>query len=315
MSNTPLGSGRAQGVRVVCRQQLGDLLLHEPAIRHLAKTSGAPVDVVARDGLRTLVDLMPHARHGTAPARATTAYCFDTKAVSLWQALWPPTRRRILVAPAKRFRFWHRLACSELRPFDKGGRYTALSLFEAVGGDPADFAPPALLAPPADWLPAGLPPVHGVLHPTSAWRKKAWRPEHWVAALTAAPPPCPVVLTGGAADWEIALCGEIEAGLRAAGIAVDNRAGRTGLKQYLALLAGARFLLCVDGSAGHIAAAFGRPTLTLFGPSNPMHWHWPTARNRMVAALAHSAERHPSADAIPPAAVAAEFASLLMELP
>jgi ADP-heptose:LPS heptosyltransferase len=314
MSNPPLGSGRAQNVRVVCRQQLGDLLLHEPAIRHLAQVSGAPVTVVAREGLGPLVDLMPHAQ-ASKPNDCTTAFCFDTKAVSVWQALWPPApRQRILVAPAKRFRFWHRLACSELRPFDKGDRFTALALFEAVGGNTADFAPPALNPPPADWSPPALPAVYGVLHPTSAWRKKAWQPAHWIAALTATPPPVPLVLTSGPADWEVALCREIEAGLRAAGITVDNRAGTTGLRQYIALLSGAHFLLCVDGSAGHIAAAFGRPTLTLFGPSNPVHWHWPTARHRRVSALDYSNERHPSADAVPPTAIATEFASLLAEL-
>lgn len=314
MSNTPLGSGRAQGARVVCRQQLGDLLLHEPAIRHLAQGGGAPTDVIVRDGLQTLVRLMPHARVATGPVRAATTYCFDTKVVSVWQALWPPAGRRILVAPAKRFRAWHRLAFGELRPFAKGDRYTALALFEAVGGAPADFAPPTLMPPPEDWLPPNLPAAYGVLHPASAWRKKAWQAERWIAALAAVPLPCPLVLTAGSADWEVALCNEIADGLRAAGVAVDNRAGKTGLKQYLALLAQARFLLCVDGSAGHIAAAFGRPTLVLFGPSNPVHWHWPTARNRMISALAFSNERYPSANAIPPAAVAAELGVLLAAL-
>ncbi len=311
MSNTPIGTSCAQGIRVVCRQQLGDLLLHEPAIRHLAKADGLPVDVVARDGLRALVDLMPHARQSDAPIRIATAYCFDTKVVSLWQTLWPPATHRILIAPTKRFRAWHRLAFGELRALAKGDRYTALALFEAVGGDPMKFVPPELTPPPLDWLPHDLPSTYGLLHPSSAWRKKAWQPGRWIAALAAVQLPCPLVLTAGSTDWEVALCREIADGLRATGVTVDNRAGKTGLKQYLALLAQARFLLCVDGSAGHIAAAFGRPTLTLFGPSNPVHWHWPTTRNRMLSALAYSSERHPSANAIPVTAVAAELESLL----
>jgi ADP-heptose:LPS heptosyltransferase len=60
--------------------------------------------------------------------------------------------------------------------------------------------------------------------------------------------------------------------------------GATTLQGFLALCHGARMVISVDGSASHIASAFGRPTLTLFGPTDPAHWHHPNLLARALRA-------------------------------
>ena len=46
-------------------------------------------------------------------------------------------------------------------------------------------------------------------------------------------------------------------------------AGRTTIKQFLALMKRSRLYVGVDSGAMHAAAAFGVPVVALFGPSNP----------------------------------------------
>ena len=77
--------------------------------------------------------------------------------------------------------------------------------------------------------------------------------------------------------------------------------------------ASAMATLCIDGSASHFSAAFGRPTLTLFGPTNPLHWHWPTPISRRLYAGDFIAERKPPTGAIPRAAVLEAALGLLAE--
>lgn len=43
-------------------------------------------------------------------------------------------------------------------------------------------------------------------------------------------------------------------------------------------------VLCIDGAASHLAQAFGVPTVTIFGPTHPGKWHWPTPRHRVLSA-------------------------------
>lgn len=303
-------------IRVICRQQLGDLLLHQPTIECLAQQSGHDVAIVTREGHRPLVDVMPGAHFGNFQPglRHGRTYCFDGKVYSTLRSLHPRGDGRTLVIPAKKRRLLHRLAFDTFASLDKGMQYTAQAIYRAAGCPPDRFAPPRLLPPPADWLPSDLPADYLLLHPTSAWQRKSWPAAHWIALLAELRLPLPVLLTSGPSDWERAQCAEIAAGLRAAGLAHLNLSGTTSLRQYIALLSQARLTLCVDGSSSHIAAAYRRPTFTLFGPSNPAHWHWPTAYSRCLWAGDYSSERHPAAAAIPPAAAAAALREFCREV-
>jgi ADP-heptose:LPS heptosyltransferase len=51
---------------------------------------------------------------------------------------------------------------------------------------------------------------------------------------------------------------------------VVNMAGKTTLRQLVALLRGAELVVANDSGPMHIAAALGRPLVTMFGPTNPV---------------------------------------------
>lgn len=290
-------------VLIVYRKQLGDLLLLQPAIEHLQASTGMPVRVRTRPGFADLLGLMPGSVSLAEPLRGTPShrvYCFDTKASSLSDALgaWPA--RRVLVEG--RNEGWRRLLFHERVSADGRQEYRALRHFRALGGE--NFHAPRLNPPPQHWMPDGLPKRYLLVHPTSAWRRKTWPVAAWSALLEALLPryELPLVLTAGSEPWEQEMAGAIATRLPGT---VINLAGKTSLQAYLATLAKADAVLTVDGSASHLAAAFGKPVLTLFGPTNPVHWHWPTPATPRLWAADFSNEPKPDTGAIPVEAVKA----------
>ena len=80
----------------------------------------------------------------------------------------------------------------------------------------------------------------------------------------------PVVLLGSA--HEAPLCDEIvRLAQRVRTGTCISLAGRSGLDESLALVAGARAVVSNDSGLMHIAAALGTPQVALFGSSNPRH--------------------------------------------
>ena len=78
------------------------------------------------------------------------------------------------------------------------------------------------------------------------------------------------LIVGGRGDTEIA--GKIEARLREAGMDADsvvNVAGKTTLLDLCALLRFCKVLLTNDTGPMHIAAAFGTPTISIWGSTSP----------------------------------------------
>ncbi|MER6800398.1 glycosyltransferase family 9 protein, partial [Amycolatopsis mediterranei] len=88
-----------------------------------------------------------------------------------------------------------------------------------------------------------------------------------------------VVLTGSAAERDLAV-----SIAEAAGLGEDAvLAGRTGLAELAALVAGAALVVCGDTGVGHLATAFGTPSVLLFGPTPPRLWGPPpSARQHVV---------------------------------
>lgn len=297
-------------VLVIYRKQLGDLLLLQPALQLLSERFDAPIRVRTRPGFVDLLQLMPGdiALASNSGRNIRQVYCFDSKASTLRDALccWPAKRTLILTRPKSAW--WHKLFFHEILTAGNRDDYRARMFQQTLGG--TDFFPPTLNAPPLDWLPDGIPEDYIVVHPTSAWRRKTWPAENWIALLNELQSqiPWPLVVTAGNEAWERSMADVITAGLTGNTL---NLAGRTSLRNYLALLAGAKAVLSVDGSAGHIAAAFGRPTLTLFGPTKQAHWHYATARSKGLSAADFTAERRPPVAAIPVATALAAARQLL----
>jgi heptosyltransferase-1 len=143
------------------------------------------------------------------------------------------------------------------------GRY--LSMAEALGCDrepiefhfavdPADRATAAELVPPATRF--------AVLIPGSLWPTKRWPPEKFgrLAGALHERFGLETVLLGGAADTESA----------AAIPGRFNLAGRTTLRQTIALLERADLVVANDSGPMHIASALGRPLVAIYGPTNPI---------------------------------------------
>jgi ADP-heptose:LPS heptosyltransferase len=77
---------------------------------------------------------------------------------------------------------------------------------------------------------------------------------------------------------------------------VLNLAGTTTLLQAAALLSRATLFIGNDSGLGHLCAAVGRPTLTLFGPGDPDRYHpWGPQAHWLVAADGNIASLSPTA--------------------
>ncbi len=114
----------------------------------------------------------------------------------------------------------------------------------------------------APWL-ARLPTDFLALHPGSGSPQKNWAPKRFAEALEALAPPRPWLLVEGPADREAA--GFLHS---------PNLVSACGLPPRVlgAILARAGLFLGNDSGVSHLAAAWGAPTLALFGPTDPERW-------------------------------------------
>lgn len=294
MSKSPL---------VIFRKQLGDVLLLEPALAKLSACSGSPVMLASRPAFNPLLQLMenvvPAPRSPLRRAAAVTSFDPTPKAC-LWALTTLALAKKLIVTRPKYLRPWHHLiyrdGCTSL---DESRNYRAEYFFNAMPCSATiPFRPPRLQTPPANWLTVQLPEKFILLHPTSAWQRKSWPVQSWAQALNKlhALGVGPFVLTGGNAPWEAEYVAALE---QASGVPLLNLCGKTSLTAYLAIVSKASLVLCVDGSATHLAAAFQRPSVTLFGPTHPLHWHYPSAIATLLDARNYSKELRPAVSNIP----------------
>ncbi len=118
-----------------------------------------------------------------------------------------------------------------------------------------------------------------VVHPGAAFPARRWPPDRYAAVARAlAEDGHRVVVTGTGAEAELAERVAAEAGLGADAVL----AGRTGLAELAALVADAALLVCGDTGIGHVATAYGTPSVLLFGPTSPGRWGPPPDRDRHV---------------------------------
>jgi heptosyltransferase II len=103
----------------------------------------------------------------------------------------------------------------------------------------------------------------------------------------------PVVLLGSAKDAEFcdAITGQVPQRVR-------NLAGKTGLDEAFALIAGARAVVSNDSGLMHVAAALGVPQVALFGSSSPLHTP-PLSERAQVVWLKQDAAYLPALDCAP----------------
>lgn len=278
------------GCYAVFHKQLGDLLLLEPALARLRAFHGDPIRIMTRTGHAPLLRLMEGVvfQRGLPLLPLSHLYCFDPLNKSALRSALAPAWHKCCILPERREMAWfHRpLFGTPIVP-ELRDQYVAEYFWTHTpvpAGAP--FRPPRLTRPPATWRPPGLSEEPFLLlNPTSGWRQKSWTAAGWSTVLQAlheagAPR---VLMTSASTDWQVAQCNEIATG---AGSLVSSLASGTSLENFLWLCANARMVLTVDGAASHLAAAFGIPSLTLFGPTNLANWHHPTPANRALRAPA-----------------------------
>jgi ADP-heptose:LPS heptosyltransferase len=125
------------------------------------------------------------------------------------------------------------------------------------------------------------PPVRGaaVVHPGAAFPGRRWPPERFAAvARHLAGQGLDVRITGGPA--EVALARFVAS---AAGLGEDAvLAGRTSSLELAAVVASSCVVVSGDTGVAHLATAYRRPSVVLFGPVSPALWG-PPPRPQHVA--------------------------------
>jgi ADP-heptose:LPS heptosyltransferase len=145
---------------------------------------------------------------------------------------------------------------------------------EERGLDSISTARPRLI-PPAAAREAALrlagDSEFAVIHPGTARPEKYWLPDRWAAVIkhlqTQHGLRC--IITGGADAFEQAHIARIQSALPRRAL---DLAGKPDLLISAALMERARAVVSCDTAAVHLAAAFDRPQIALYGPTNPFHW-------------------------------------------
>jgi ADP-heptose:LPS heptosyltransferase len=108
-----------------------------------------------------------------------------------------------------------------------------------------------------------------VVHPGASSRARCWPLERWVDVVRSERQAGRrVLLTGGPDEVRRA-----HAIASAAELPTDCVfAGRTDLLELAELAGAARRIVCGDTGIAHLATAFRRPSVVLFGPTPPTHW-------------------------------------------
>jgi len=286
-------------VLVIVARRLGDVLLATPLVRSIRRAwPDAAIDCLVFAGTEGMLAANPDLRRVvTVPERpglrahlaflrgirrrydlALATQPGDRPTIYAWQA---GKRRAGLALPGAKHA-WKRALLDAWAPFDDLGTHavaTNLALARLIGIEPVPEVVAAWSEDDARALAAALPfdastTRYAVLHPYPRFRYKAWTRAGWLAlaAWLAGEGFRIVVGAGGAPDER----SYVEDLMRDLPPGTVNLAGRLSFGQYACLVAGAAVYVGPDTSTTHLAAATGTPTVTLFGPSNPVRWGpWP----------------------------------------
>jgi len=112
-------------------------------------------------------------------------------------------------------------------------------------------------------LTLNLPKEYAVLVPGARWKTKIWSPEKF--GELASRLPVQSVVVGSKADRDSA---DLIVSL-SKGKAI-SLAGKTSLKELIAVMRKAKFVISNDSGPMHIAAALGIPVYGIFGPTDPL---------------------------------------------
>ncbi|MEQ1862190.1 MAG: glycosyltransferase family 9 protein [Chthoniobacteraceae bacterium] len=265
-------------------KRIGDLVLTTPALAALKSLPDANITLGVHAGTAGLLPAIEHCDSaivfggGWTPWQQTLTGRFDVVLDftgtdrSALAAFAARARRRITFEWVRRKRL-RALAHNEFVESSVRERHTAdhyLDLLQPLGIEGAS-AEPVLRSPGK-----AAPQDYAVLHPGTARAEKNWLAERWgdVARHLSERHGLKVVVTSGPDPSERAHALQIQP-------AIHTPAD---LCAFAALLARARIVVSCDTAAVHLAAAFQRPQVALFGPTNPFHWRPRHERAAVISA-------------------------------
>jgi ADP-heptose:LPS heptosyltransferase len=146
-------------------------------------------------------------------------------------------------------------------------------------------------------------PMEGatLVHVGAAYGSRRWPAERFAAvARELSRQGHDILVTGGPEDFERAADVARAAGLSEAAVV----AGRWNLSEFAAAIAAARLVVTVDTSAGHLATAYGTPSVVIFGPATPEQWGPPADGPHAVLTEASVRRGDPFASTPDPAMLA-----------
>ncbi len=106
--------------------------------------------------------------------------------------------------------------------------------------------------------------------PGARWDTKRWLADRFASLISrlAVDHSMPTVVLGGSDETE--LCGHICSQTTSPKkLKPANLAGKSGLRDLVAILEQASAVVCHDSAPAHVAAALGRPMVCILGPTNP----------------------------------------------
>ncbi len=120
----------------------------------------------------------------------------------------------------------------------------------------------------------GIPGPYFVFHPGAARPEKYWVAGRWATVIqhTQTRLGLPCLITGGRDPAELRHVADILACSRDPS-GIFSLAGKVDFLLSAAIIEQGTLFAGVDTAAAHVASAFRRPELVLFGPTNPFHWH------------------------------------------
>ena len=295
-------------MRVLALQlkRIGDLALTTPAL-HALKTAGHHVTLVISAGTDTLLPMLRDSVDDALIYRGQ-----NSSAIAFWRKMWrghfdacvdftgrdrsalmtvaSHAAQRITADSLLRGGGWRRWCYNVVAEAPVRSRHTVDHYLDYLV--PFDLQPASQEVPvrPVLHLPEGaveraavLLASHGiaatddfiVIHPGSARPEKYWVPERWAEVIACCQEELGrrCVLTGGQHDpYEQAHHAAIKHALAAQRQTCVDLAGQLDLPALAAVLARAGLVVGVDSGPMHLAVAWSRPQIVLFGPTNPFHW-------------------------------------------
>ncbi len=275
--------------------KLGDFLTGIPAYRAIRRafprariTLAAPREFAPLAALLDgTFDAVEHARE-LEPLSASLA---DADVGIDIHGKGPESQRLLLAARAKRIIAFRHPAVPET---DDGPehdenehevvRWCRMLTHYGIPADPAelDLAVP-LLPVPLRARGATL------IHPGASSESRCWPVDRWIdVARAERRAGRRVIITGGTAERPRAHAIAAAAGISPAHV----YAGRTSLRELAALVAAAGRIVCGDTGTAHLATAYRRPSVLLFGPTPPSTWGPPPRAFHRVLWNGRSGDPH-----------------------